>query len=92
MPEVPTLEEFGIKGQEAETMQGVFVPAGTPKPVVDFLQKEISTIVNMPDVKARLLELGIEAEGDSSADFAAYIKAEIAKWKKVIEDAKITRI
>ena len=92
MPEVPTLEEFGIKGQEAETMQGVFVPAGTPKPVVDLLQKEISTIVNMPDVKARLLELGIEAEGDSSADFAAHIKAEIAKWKKVIEDAKITRI
>jgi tripartite-type tricarboxylate transporter receptor subunit TctC len=92
MPDIPTLEENGIKDQEAETMTGVFVPAGTPKPVVDLLQKEISEIVNRPDIKARLLELGVEAEGDSSASFAAYVKADIAKWKKVIEDAKIPKI
>ena len=88
LPDIPTLEEFGIKDQEAETMTGVFVPAGTPKAIVDLLQQEISAIVNMPDIKARLLELGVEAEGDSSAEFAAYVKAEIAKWKKVIEDAQ----
>ncbi|HYI30085.1 MAG TPA: tripartite tricarboxylate transporter substrate binding protein [Bradyrhizobium sp.] len=92
MPDIPTLEEFGIKDQEAETMTGVFVPAGTPKPIVDLLQKEISAVVNRPDIKARLLELGVEAEGDSSASFAAYVKADIAKWKKVIEDAKIPKI
>jgi tripartite-type tricarboxylate transporter receptor subunit TctC len=91
-PDVPTLEESGIKGQEAETMSGVFVPAGTPKPIVDLLQREISTIVNAPDIKARLLELGVEPEGDTSADFTAYINAEIVKWKKVIEDAKINKI
>ena len=91
-PDVPTLEEFGIKGQEAETMSGVFVPAGTPKPIVDLLQREISTIVNAPDIKARLLELGVEPEGDTSAEFTAYINAEIAKWKKVIEGAKINKI
>jgi tripartite-type tricarboxylate transporter receptor subunit TctC len=73
-------------------MTGVFVPAGTPKPIVDQLQQEISAIVNRADIKARLLELGVEAEGNSSADFAAYVKADIAKWKKVIEDAKIPRI
>ena len=92
LPNVPTLEDFGIKGQEAETMTGVFVPAGTPKPIVDLLQKEISAIVNAPDIKARLLELGIVPEGDSSAAFAAYVKDEIAKWKGVIEDAKIPKI
>jgi tripartite-type tricarboxylate transporter receptor subunit TctC len=92
MPEIPTLEEFGIKDQEAETMTGVFVPAGTPQPIVDLLQKEISEIVNRPDIKARLLELGVEAEGDSQASFAAYVKADIAKWKKVIEAAKIPKI
>jgi tripartite-type tricarboxylate transporter receptor subunit TctC len=91
-PDIPTMEEFGLKGQEAETMTGVFVPTGTPKAIVDLLQKEISAIVNAPDIKSRLLELGIVAEGDSSADFAAYVKAEIAKWKKVIEDAKISKI
>ncbi|MEX2034176.1 MAG: tripartite tricarboxylate transporter substrate binding protein, partial [Xanthobacteraceae bacterium] len=92
LPDIPTLEELGVKGQEAETMTGVFVPAGTPKAIVERLQREISTIVNAPDVKARLLQLGIEAEGNSSADFAAYVKAEVAKWKKVIEDAKIRKI
>lgn len=92
MPEIPTLEEFGIKDQEAETMTGVFVPAGTPQPIVELLQKTISEIVNRPDIKARLLELGVEAEGDSSASFAAYVKADMAKWKKVIEEAKIPKI
>ena len=69
LPDIPTLDEFGIKGQDAETMTGVFVPAGTPKPIVDLLQKEISAIVNAPDIKARLLELGVEAEGNSSGRF-----------------------
>lgn len=92
LPNIPTLDELGIKDQEGETMTGVFVPAGTPKPVVDLLQKEISGIVNAPDIKARLLELGVEAEGNSSADFAAYVQSEIAKWKKVIEVAKIQKI
>ena len=92
LPDIPTLDEIGIKDQEGETMTGVFVPAGTPKPIVDLLQKEISAIVNAPDIKTRLLELGVEAEGNSSADFAAYVQSEIAKWKKVIEVAKIQKI
>jgi len=92
LPDIPTLDELGIKGQEAETMTGVFVPAGTPKPIVDLLQREFSAIVNMPDIKAKLLAAGIEADGNSSADFAAYVKNEVAKWKKVIEDAKIKKI
>jgi tripartite-type tricarboxylate transporter receptor subunit TctC len=92
LPDIPTLEDFGIKGQDAETMTGVFVPAGTPKAILDLLQKEISTIVNSPDIKAKLLAAGVEAEGNSSADFAAYVKAELAKWKRVIEDARINKI
>jgi tripartite-type tricarboxylate transporter receptor subunit TctC len=92
LPDIPTLHEFGIKDQDAETMTGVFVPAGTPKPVVDLLQKEIAAVVNSPDIKARLLEAGVEAEGNSQADFAAYVRADVAKWRKVIEDARIARI
>jgi tripartite-type tricarboxylate transporter receptor subunit TctC len=91
-PDVPTLDELGIKGQEAETMTGVFAVAGTPQPIVDLLQREISAIVRAPDIKARLLELGVVPEGDSSADFAAYVKDEIAKWKNVIVEAKIPLI
>jgi tripartite-type tricarboxylate transporter receptor subunit TctC len=92
LPDIPTLDELGIKEQEAETMTGVFVPAGTPAAVVELLQKKIATIVQMPDIKALLLESGIIPEGDSSADFAGYVKDEIAKWKRVIETGNIDRI
>ena len=89
---MPTLDELGIKNQQAETMTGVFVPAGTPQPIVQLLQTEISAIVQEPDINARLEDLGIVPEGDSSADFAVYVKDEIAKWRRVIEVAKIDRI
>jgi tripartite-type tricarboxylate transporter receptor subunit TctC len=82
LPHVPTLDELGIKNQESETMAGVFVPAGTPQPVVELLQREIAAIVHMPDVKRRLLDVATIPDGDSSADFAAYVKNEIAKWKR----------
>jgi len=92
LPDVHTLDELGIKGQEAETMQGVLVPAGTPKPIVDLLQTEIARIVNLPDVRDKMLAMGLEPDGMSPAEFAAYIKADVAKWKKVIADAKIPQI
>jgi tripartite-type tricarboxylate transporter receptor subunit TctC len=73
-------------------MTGVFVPAGTPQAVVDLLQKEIAAIVRMPDVKKRLLDFGVVPIGDSTADFSANVKDEIAKWKHVIEVGKIDKI
>ncbi|MDB5602802.1 MAG: hypothetical protein JWN71_4846 [Xanthobacteraceae bacterium] len=92
MPNIPTLEESGLKDQEAETMQGVLVPASTPKEIVELLQREIAAAVAVPDVKAKIQQLGFEPGGNSSADFTAYIKSEVAKWKKVIADAKIAKI
>ena len=92
LPDVPTLDELGIKDQEAETMQGVLVPSGTPKPIVELLQAEIARIVNLPDVRDKMLAMGLEPDGMSSAEFAAYVKADVAKWKKVIADAKIPQI
>lgn len=92
LPDVPTLAEVGIKNEEAETMTGVFVPAGTPASVVALLQKQVADIVRLPDVKTKLLGFGIIPDGDSSADFAAYVKDEVAKWKRVIDNGKITRL
>ena len=92
LPEVPTLDELGIKGQEAETMQGVLAPAGTPKEIVNLLQREIAAILAVPDVRDKVLALGFEPSGITPAEFDRYIKAEIAKWRKVIEDAKIPKI
>jgi tripartite-type tricarboxylate transporter receptor subunit TctC len=70
----------------------VLVPAGTPKPIVDLLQMEIARIVALPDVNEKLKAIGLEPMGISSAEFATYIKTDIAKWKKVITDAKIPPI
>lgn len=92
LPDVTTLAELGIKDEESETMAGVFVPAGTPQPIVDLLQTEIAAIVRMPDVKKRFLDVATIPKGDSSVDFAAYVKNEIAKWKRVIEAGKIEKI
>jgi tripartite-type tricarboxylate transporter receptor subunit TctC len=92
LPDVPTLDELGIKGQEAETMQGVLAPAGTPKEIVDLLQREIAAILAMPDVRDKVLALGFEPSGITPAEFGAYIKAEIAKWRRVIEQSKMDKI
>jgi tripartite-type tricarboxylate transporter receptor subunit TctC len=92
LPDVPTFDELGITNQESETMQGVLVPAATPKPILDLLQAEIARIVRLPDVNEKMLVQGLEPGGMSSAEFAAYIKDDIAKWKKVITDAKIPLI
>ena len=92
LPDVPTLAEAGVTGQDSETMQGVFVPKGTPQAVVDSLQREIAAAVALPDMKAKMIPLGFEPEGGSSAEFAAYIKSEVEKWHKVIAEAHIKQI
>ncbi len=92
LPDVPTLAEAGISGQDSETMQGVFVPKGTPQAVVATLQREIAAAVALPDMKAKMIPLGFEPDGGSSAEFTAYIKSEVEKWHKVIAEAHIKQI
>jgi tripartite-type tricarboxylate transporter receptor subunit TctC len=89
LPEVPTMEEAGLKDQEADTFQAVLVPAGTPKEIVALLHREIVRIVGTPDVKARFDQLGFEVVANTPDEFAAQIRAEIGKWGKVIKDAKV---
>jgi tripartite-type tricarboxylate transporter receptor subunit TctC len=92
LPDVPTMAEAGVADQESETMQGIFAPAGTPKEVVDLLNKEIAKIMAMPDVKEKCAQLGFDAVADSPEHFTAYIKKEVEKWGRVIKDAKIPQI
>jgi tripartite-type tricarboxylate transporter receptor subunit TctC len=92
LPNVPTMVEAGVQGQESETMQGVLVPAGTPADIVDLLNREIVKALQLPDVKAKCAELGFDIVADKPAEFAVYIKKEVDKWGKVIHDAKIAQI
>jgi tripartite-type tricarboxylate transporter receptor subunit TctC len=89
LPEVPTVAEAGLAGQEAYTLTGMLAPAGTPKAIVDLLHSEIVKIVAQPDVQKRLDDLGFEVVANSPAEFAARIKVEMEKWGKVVRDAKI---
>jgi len=89
MPDIPTIAEAGLKGFEVSNWYGVFVPAGTPAPVVQRLNAGVVKALASDDVKQRLLKSGIVATSSSPAEFTRYIDSETAKWAKVIRDAKI---
>ena len=84
-PDVPTLSESGLTGYEVGSWQGVFAPAGTPAAIVKRLNAEIVKIINMPDVKEKLIGLGAEPVGNTSEEFAALVKTEVAKWAEVVK-------
>ena len=92
LPDVPTLAEAGVPEQESETMQGVFAPAGTPKAIIDRLNKEIAKAMALQDVKDKCAQLGFDPVANSPEEFTAYIKKEVEKWGKVIKEAKIPLI
>ncbi|HYK15841.1 MAG TPA: tripartite tricarboxylate transporter substrate binding protein, partial [Burkholderiales bacterium] len=89
LPDVPTVAEAGVPGYDSGAWFGLVAPANTPKDLVDKLSREIARILKLPDVSARLADLGAEAVGSTPEQFSAHIKAEIAKWAKVIRDANV---
>jgi len=89
LPDVPTMAEVGILGQEAYTLTGILAPAATPKDIIALLHREIVKVVAMPDVQQRLGDLGFEVVANTPDEFAARITIEMEKWGKVIRDAKI---
>ena len=89
LPDVPTMAEAGVADQEADTLTGIVAPAGTPKEIVDQLQRDIAKIVAQPDVKAKLDALGFRPVANTPAQFATQIKAEMEKWGKVVRAAKL---
>ena len=89
LPDVPTLAEAGITGQEADTMQGIFAPAGTPGGIVDRMYKETLKAIALHDVKEKMASLGFDPVGSSPAEFSAYVQSESARWAKVIKTANI---
>lgn len=91
LPEVPTAIESGLAGYEATSWNGVAAPAKTPAPVIRRLNQELVRIVEMPDVKAKLLELGVEARGSTPEWLRDYFVAESKKWGQVIEKAGIEK-
>jgi tripartite-type tricarboxylate transporter receptor subunit TctC len=88
-PEVPTMAEAGLPGIEAIAWNGIFVPAGTPRAAVQVLHRELVKAYNAPDVKGQVENTGSSVSGDTPEEFAAFVRAESAKWGKVIREAGI---
>jgi len=86
LPDVPTLGELGFQGMEDYTWIGLFLPAGTPPEIVQRLNEATNRAIQAPDVRERLAALAFEAVGGTQAAFAEYVKAEIAKWAKVVRE------
>ncbi len=89
LPDVPTADEQGLKGYDANTNGGFLAPAGTPRAIITKLNAEINAALKLPDVRAKLEAAGIEIQGGTPQDYAAVIKADLAKWGKVIKEAGI---
>ncbi len=86
-PDIPTIAEQGLPGFEAVSWFASFVPAGTPRPVIDKLQAEVKRTLELPGIGKRLAEIGLDPVGSSPEELGAYQAAEIVKWAKVVKDS-----
>ena len=86
-PDIPTISESGLPGYEAAISYGVFLPAGTPKALVDRLHAAVDATVRSPDVAKRFVELGADPQFGTPAEFAAYVADDLAKWARLAKEA-----
>jgi tripartite-type tricarboxylate transporter receptor subunit TctC len=89
LPEVPTMAEAGAPDQEADLMTGMVVRAGTPPAIIELLHRETVKTLALPAVRDRLTGLGFEIVGSTPEKFGDWIKREVAKWQKVVREARI---
>ena len=89
LPEVPTFIEQGLKDYVAVSWVAVMAPAKTPRPIIDKLHADITAVLKEPELRERFGVLGIEPVGNTPEEFAAQIKADMARWQEVVQRAKI---
>jgi tripartite-type tricarboxylate transporter receptor subunit TctC len=89
IPELPTLDEAGVKGFDMDSWAGIFAPAATPSDIIALLNKELRKIIDSGEVKSTLGNVGFEAFSSSPAELEALVKDQLGKWGKMIKDAGI---
>ncbi len=93
LPDVPTVDEAGVRGYDVRTWAGLLAPKGTPPEMVATINAAVQELIRTPDVKTRVeTAVGGEARGSTPDEMKALVSSEIAKWKAVVERAKISRI
>jgi tripartite-type tricarboxylate transporter receptor subunit TctC len=91
LPDVPTMQEQGVKDFEVNSWYGVCAPAGVPEPLLDKINADLRTVLKIPEVAHRLNELGMPPAPTTRDEFDKFIRGEIARWAQVIKDAKIPK-
>jgi tripartite-type tricarboxylate transporter receptor subunit TctC len=92
LPDVPPLADAGVPGFDAAAWQGVIAPAQTPQPILAKLNSELNAIVAMPDIRARMADIGMNPVGTGSVeDLQKFLQSEIVRWGKVVEEAGIAQ-
>ena len=91
VPDLPTIAEAGVPGFDVNNWYGMAGPAGTPRPVIDRLNRELVRILSSPDIQRTFREQGIEPAPGSPDSFAAFIRSEFDKWGRVLREAKVAR-
>jgi tripartite-type tricarboxylate transporter receptor subunit TctC len=86
---VPTLDELGVKGYEASTFTGLFAPADTPRPVLEKLSSSLKRALANETVRERYRSMGAEVIDSSQAEFAAFVRADLEKWRRVAREGNI---
>jgi tripartite-type tricarboxylate transporter receptor subunit TctC len=89
LPNVPTLDELGVRGYEAATFTGIFVPTGTPQPAIDRLSSALRKAMSNEAMRERYRGMGVEVMDMDRAEFAAYVRADYEKWLKVAREGNI---
>jgi len=87
LPEVPSLDELGIKSPETDTFQGLLAPSKTPQPIIDRLAKELAAILDRPDIREKFAKIGLPVVAEGPEDFRARIAREVPMYKEVIDKA-----
>ncbi|HVI68071.1 MAG TPA: tripartite tricarboxylate transporter substrate-binding protein, partial [Bradyrhizobium sp.] len=88
-PELPTLDEAGVTGFDMDSWAGIVAPAQTPPAIVTQLNRELRKIIDDPDVKSKLGNVGFEAFSSSPKEFEGFVKVQLGKWGKMVKDAGI---
>jgi tripartite-type tricarboxylate transporter receptor subunit TctC len=91
LPDVPTVQESGVPGFEVTSWNGIGVPAKTPRAVIDRLNRAVAEAQAAPDLKQRFAEMAVDTFPNTPEGYRKHIAAEIAKWRKVIDTARIPK-
>ena len=90
LPDVPTLKEAGVDGVDVQQWYGIFAPAKTPKPIIEKLNKALNQVLADKEIEKRIEEHGADVESGTPEQLGAMVKSELAKWKSVVQRAKLT--